>query len=164
MSDIDWTKAPEGAEYGRYVDGFTPDFYKTEGRAFKYWDEDSLRWMPCGFRSARDTDMIRLPLTLPWLGDGPPPVGTVCTHMSGIERFRVFAVDGAYAAIASEYMRFWCSVDDLRPIKSQAQIAAEQRQAAVKAMRDMVIRTHPAECPYCTLYDAGLRFPKGDDQ
>lgn len=71
-----------------------------------------------------------------WNGEGEPPLGTICTYKGINEQLRVFAIDGDYAAVASEFSRFWCLCDDLKPIRTPEQIAADEREAAIKAFRD----------------------------
>ena len=60
----------------------------------------------------------------------------------------------------------WCGEDDLRPIRTPEEIAAEQRKRAIDAMQRIVSRGDPhygrKVCK--SLYDAGYRKVEGGKQ
>lgn len=166
MSEIDWSQAPEGAthycakgsshngmEYGEHW--LKPGFYRLPH--WKKWEEDKCR--------APESILVARPSPA-WSGDGLPPVGTVCLYKhNSTERMRVCAVDGKWAAMSSEFSKFWCQINELLPIRTPEQIAADEREAVVREMMGHVRTCLPRELwdesrPACfTLYDAGYRKP-----
>lgn len=179
-TDIDWSKAPEnakGAIVTKTCNVHHPKIVFASG----------YHLTGCMIRATAAEDGS--PMSAPtdcwdwvdrpapqWNGEGLPPVGTVC---------ELRTKTGGWGTAEIKYMSstvcvwLWIRSDggeqsvewaeppyrmEFRQIKTPAQIAAEEREAAAKAMRAIVTRTHPAECPYLTLYDAGYRKIKGDDR
>lgn len=109
----------------------------------------------------------------PWSGDGLPPVGTECECQDNNLRWKrgVIVHAGTDRGLSVAVMQcadeiLWGESGEFRPIKTPAQIAADEREAAIEAMI--------AACPYpgsistaidcAALYDYGLRFLDGDDK
>lgn len=183
-----WKGAPEGAT------GYLPesgDWYavwvKEAGNIFftwlasgdTEWDEDDTfdEVVKC---------LVRRPITQPWSGDGLPPVGA--SVVLDDECFPVFddyrAMIGVPVVVTAAFKSptgvdmIACALpgglcgcfraDMARPTKTPAQIAAEEREAGIQKM---LLAVNPVghlpgymyQIVSC-LYDAGLRFPKGDDQ
>lgn len=80
MSEIDWSKAPEGAtHFGEQRDGFIEAWYKldSDGLKFKWADVAEMEWR-CG-PTRHINDLVPRP-SQAWNGEGLPPVGTVCEY------------------------------------------------------------------------------------
>lgn len=173
-TDIDWSKAPEGATHFHPGNAkYSPHWVKKG--YFCVTDFEHKGWV----REVAGTPLdecVNRPTTPQWNGEGLPPVGVVCEH-EGTESARKPWIEVEILAHAQvrgfDVAVFqygdsisYSSATHFRPIKTQAKIAAEEREAAIQAMI--------AACPYpgsnstaidcAALYDAGLRFPKGEDQ
>jgi hypothetical protein len=171
MTDIDWSKAPEG--YPVWSESFLA---MRVGQGWHAECED--RWVDQGgaywFKSAQDLGSYKVhrrPTTQPaaWNGEGLPPIGTGCERnvsRSSWCQSKIFAHSpcGRFAAFLDSCGMNWAGADSFRPIRTPEQIAAEKREAAVAAMLDldpfqpsatlgMMSRTE-----FCgALYDAGYR-------
>lgn len=174
MSNIDWSKAPEGATHY-----FAPFFYRAdETRAYVFETTRS----PSAYNSRQIGELgVKKPAAAQaWSGDGLPPVGASVIlddswhgvfddyrEMIGIPVIVTAAFKSPIGVdmIACAMPSGLCGcfrADMARKVKTPAQIAAEDREAAIVAMKEIVSRANPADCRFCALYDAGLRFPKGD--
>lgn len=95
-----------------------------------------------------------------WDGEGLPPVGVDCEvlRLGQWIKCRIFA--HRYGRALFDFEGGWGDCDELarfRPIKTAEQLAAEQREAAVRLIAVKVNVVLPvAE----RIYDAGLRFPE----
>lgn len=160
---IDWSKAPESAEYGRKVHtGF--DWYKYVDGALVYltgygtWEKAVTPPRMC----------IRRPAT--WTGEGLPPVGIEIEAMLpalGTARFWQIAkvVHGPLPESPGEILVFslentkpnW--VDEFRPIRTPEQIEADERAAAIKEMVSACYYSgsERSKIDCAALYDAGWR-------
>lgn len=162
MSQIDWSKAPEGTT-GAMVANFTSE-RNFPGR---------IEWIPSD-EPARDVytegpdAWTYYEAPKPWNGEGLPPVGTVCEmHIDGHgwERGTVachIQLDEPVAVAHNGVEVFHGSFDDFRPIRTPDQIAAEDREKAVCDMVRIVIPgalydTSPLKTFAGVLYDAGFR-------
>ena len=151
MKDIDWSKAPEeathycasqtfnGIKYGEHW--LKPGFYCMPG--CKSWVEDECR--------VPDDVLVCRP-SASWNGEGLPPVGTVCEVMaSHIHKSKWVKVEIlAHAKHDKHDAVLVCELKNnggkstlsgviyaphrFRPIRTKAQIEAEERLAAINYM------------------------------
>lgn len=167
---IDWSKAPEWATHA-LEKLHEPD------RNLVYWsffvdgehrvEPNGLWYHPDGYRIIQSR-----PTTPSWSGEGLPPVGVVCEmHYCGEwEKTEILCIGVKHVfirQIAVTGEAFECSLNlsacQFRPIRTTEQIAADEREAAVKDMMSHIYACLPRECwdesgPACfTLYDAGYR-------
>ncbi len=171
---IDWSKAPEGATHWEPTG---PEFHegwmKKEGDYWFYWVEGTNKWChgpSCNVSAEREATFEARPQKA-WDGQGLPPVGTEVeanfpvTDTTGTHyhwRRVIVAVAGIPGAEreclvydAENTKPAW--VDELRPIRTPEQIAAEERE---KAVGDMAMSIQGVPYQYPTLYalfDAGYR-------
>ena len=138
MSEIDWSKAPEGAQY------YCPDnrlFYKFDGAGRGMCTNPRGSWFPCGdINDCEDGELTPRSSPPAWSGEGLPPVGTVCevrlpnkpewkrvTIKLYDEGLCVFRDERSLSVEMFHHMAF-------RPIRTPEQIAAEEREKAVDAL------------------------------
>ncbi|HFH3051239.1 TPA: hypothetical protein ACGJRA_002422 [Pseudomonas aeruginosa] len=170
---IDWTKAPEGAthwEPSSYE--FAEGWMRKVGDKWSYWLEGSKVWglsgPACCVSAEREATFEARPQET-WDGQGLPPVGIQIeakfpvTGVTGTHyhwRRVIVAVAGIPRAEreclvydAENTKPAW--VDELRPIRTPEQIAAEERKKAIEEMcfaeETLTVRQANA------LYDAGYR-------
>lgn len=172
MSEVDWSKAPEGATHYQTE----ADIWYKQTHAAYQWD--CGQWIKLGRSDLGEyalRELVERSAPVEWNGTGLPPVGTVCDYRWGRDKWitvEVFAVkqNGSHkhAAIFDfdwNGVRDWSfSMDatQFRPIRTPEQIAAEERERAVQEMlRRFAIYDIP-QVPWDNLfkqmYDAGLRF------
>lgn len=157
MSDINWSKAPEG--YPIWIQDLTPNedfdgsgWHRDDGD--RYTDQDGAYWT----KPEEGFYVVHMP-PAPWTGTGLPPVGAlVLAHEGSSEQYRVFAFDGEYVAIASEYTRVWRHASQVYPIRTPEQIAAEQIADVVRALDLRHMTDAHAKAIGEGLAAAGLRF------
>lgn len=170
--DIDWSEAPESAEYGRKVHtGF--DWYKYVDGTFVYltgygtWEEAVTPPRMC------------IPRPATWSGADLPPVGTVCEHFGTADHTNWIEVqvighahvrhhDVAffeYMIGTNGYTVSYSTHTNFRPLRTPEQIAAEERESAIQAIRDDIGWQRPqlGPCPVAQLYDAGYRKQANND-
>lgn len=143
MSEIDWSKAPEGATHylpSNAEHGYQAMWYMhngihwyaiaADGTEPRYWMIDDYEldiFVPM---------LIQRPSA--WSGDGLPPVGTVCEDDAGNEVVIVaHHVNGVHAIFAESLeagLLYYGSAGEFRPIRTPEQIAAEEREKALDAM------------------------------
>lgn len=141
--EVDWTKAPEGAtHYCPETDLFLEAWYKKVDGRWMYWFVD-------GDHGWYYTD--RLPISAiarpaEWDGTDLPPVGTVCEiHIfnntwvkcivvAHFEGRAVVVLDNREAAQIRD-------TEDLRPIRTPEQIAAEKREREINELVEVIV-TH----------------------
>ena len=146
MENIDWSKAPEGATHCGNLSGM---FYRFSGDyAGKFWSYDLREWLKSG--AIKDCEpMIKRP-SAAWSGEGLPPVGVRCEaaipHTSGPDNERSFIwIEGSviayyeikgktYAWFAEDDGFYPPNVLEFRPIRTPEQIAADEREAAIRAI------------------------------
>lgn len=170
MSEIDWSKAPEGfplwLEFKTVEHRVHSGWYRKEGNYFKgyygaHWPEYRTgQFFNVHYKSEKhlinDAYLPPIRPSTAWNGENLPPVGTVCLHKNnGLEKMRVFAIDGKWAAVSSEFSKFWCPVNELIPIRTPEQIAAAEQNKAVAEMMTHVVHATPIDCEL--LYRAGYR-------
>lgn len=178
MSHIDWAKAPEwathalvklhnpglgGIEWSCLVDG--------EHRV----NPKGLWFHPDGYRVVGERP-VKATKAQPavWIGEGFPPIGTVCDFMSTQHEGPKFfePVEVMYISDVTVVARrieergrikqeFLChpSTAKFRPIRTPEQIAAEERLKAIESMRKEIGFKAPylGPCPIAMLYDRGYR-------
>jgi hypothetical protein len=170
MSGIDWSEAPEGAQgYMPQDNLWIAGWWKEEGGSRYFWSQyEGVR----GGWKKSFANPFDLPEFIPrpspaWNGEGLPPVGTACLDSSGCEVVIVAHHANGKHAIFAESMHagllYYGAAGDFRQIRTPEQIAADEREAAVKHMLDSVSSwVHKggicnAETFATMLYDAGYR-------
>lgn len=182
--EIDWSKAPDSAMVllkhvrdNRYAWAVShadeSDAWMVDGTCF-------------GFRLMANCWRVvsNRPTTPSWSGEGLPPVGVVCEYnpMPIGKPKKWHKVEVVYASEWVIVMRCIeapnghdggngveiamavdsCSLEDVRPIRTPEQIAADEREAAIEEMHVLVgdIDQIPTwDHALGTLYDAGYRKP-----
>lgn len=112
-----------------------------------------------------------------WDGSGVPPVGTVCEYRLN-ECSVWFECKIVYVLSGSDHCFVaWCDhlgsdqsltfLSDryklqLRKIKTQEQIAEEEKSKAIEEMGDLILGWGVEKRMLAVLYDAGYRKQKGD--
>lgn len=170
MSEIDWSKAPEGATHFDTAAYRTKSFMKLENGAWYFWPPMSRapEWSYWGADSVdADTDpFVPRPATAGWNGEGLPPVGTVCevrgcmSHYQQWNKVTIFAVRGKTVMFDMDDGR-WGQTDshEFRPLRTPEQIAAEERETELNRMVATVSMLDKswARKVCAGLYDAGYR-------
>jgi hypothetical protein len=165
VSDIDWSKAPEGAT--QYVVGSIRPWEKIVAGRRSFFDDDA--WFRMSNRDdSEDADIIQRPAA--WNGTGLPPVGTVCEmHHECWQPANWPEVTIKYAS--AEYFITQDSAGEqhwhargvqFRPIRTPEQIAADERRLVIEDMVKALGMETPRTAEYirCGLiYDAGYRKP-----
>lgn len=163
-----WKGAPEGAE--RYFPG-SGEWYKRDNGALMVWCGNRLRWYQ-SVCSHRESMAVSRPAP-PWSGDGLPPVGTFVRitddgslYYGSNESGEVIAHVEDCAVVRMSYGLGCFTARYLEAIKTPAQIAAEEREAAIEAMWRIYWQPSATSAKQALglLWDAGLRFPEGDDK
>lgn len=147
MSEIDWSKAPEGATHARDCGWPSPDWYKVSNGV--------LMVVSCGepWEESEYSSLDKIPgvqerPSEAWTGTGIPPVGAVCEiqHESlGWTRCEIVAhkvMDSTGVAMAIA----WIDANTLdqsqgirfRPIRTQEQIEAEERERAINEIEEIL--------------------------
>lgn len=180
-STIDWSKAPEGATH--CVQGSVAPWEKRDGDDWYFFREryhDWVRLLGVDTRGDRRIEVSKLTIIerptepqepTPWNGEGLPPVGTACEFYcgSGYVNWRkgtIFAIktnaNGRVDALI-DFGGDWSfshSPDAFRPYKSDEQIAAEERSAAIQDMAAVFFGAAAGtanDVSFGALYDAGYR-------
>jgi hypothetical protein len=171
-----WAGAPEGAthwEPGSFK--FSAGWMRLKDGWWSYWSDSQKRWLSgapsCNVSVSRADTFISRPTTQSdaWNGDGLPPVGTVCDveYDTGRELWHEAEIiyhksdDPRFCAarlrITHPDKLVWAS--QFRPIHTPEQIAAAEREAYIKRMRECVNDfERDRDNDFGRLYDAGLRF------
>lgn len=137
---------------------------------------------PRAFMIAQEVAVVKQEPALQWSGEGLPPVGTVCKvsahhiHKSAWTEVQVLA----HAKHEKDDALLVCEIEcdgskstmhgviyrspAFRPIRTPAQIAADEREAAIEEMWKIYWQPSAptAKQALGLLWDAGLRLPKGD--
>lgn len=182
MTEIDWSKAPEGATH---YDRKTGEFYRCDqmnpdGPKAQLWSET---WINSGHWGSVSHWLSKIPVAKDWTGAGLPPVGTVCEYQCGyIEEPREhskckiiahFEGESGSALAAFTYVAHDGVVQLgrgapslFRPIRTPEQIAAEDREKAIDEMWSVYWRPDAptAKEALGLLYDAGYRLVQGGSQ
>lgn len=175
MSNVDLSKAPEG--FPIWVEDLNRDKnFDQSGwhadRGDRYEDQSGCHWLKSDDHAFR---VHERPATLQWNGEGLPPVGTVCmvyphntlwgfSSTSGHRR-EILAYHGDFVWLGNDCMALESTrIDkvDFKPLRTPEQIAAEEREKAIKAMVDVLQVSDnlsgTAEYIVCgILHDAGYR-------
>lgn len=177
MNEIDWSQAPadathyQAATHGVFECWLKPGHAVRVSRREPYWREDDYA----------DDLIATSAIKRPWSGEGLPPVGVVCEFQSRGEMWepvKVFSVQYNHdesADILFTHAEGWGYVDSnmgrLRPIRTPEQIAADEREAAIKEMVQAIYTKRcgldctprspadEAKVSASALYDAGYRKP-----
>ena len=183
MSEIDWSKAPEGAtHYAPAIGSFRALWAKLESGEFKFYDEvvDNWYW---GAQPLRSETFIQRPGA--WNGAGLPPVGTVCEFIGGDADWHEDLKEGMHVEVIAHFKgatrmlaAFVFGPPDSRqveqaveecfkPVKTQEQIEAEEREAfALNLVTEMGKdpETHSRSMVQARkIYDLGYR-KQGEDK
>jgi len=167
MSEIDWDSMKGSTHY-------VPDwgFFKCENG--EWFTEDRGVWRKTPYASPENFSWFGAAIKRPsaWSGEGLPPVGTVCEDDAGNEVVIVaHHVNGVHAIFAESLeagLLYYGAAGDFRPIRTPEQIAAEEREKAVKEMETVAAKAWRATpigmdmiTEICSaLYDAGFHVPK----
>lgn len=153
MSEIDWAKHPEATHF----DPVDHNFLREVGHALLIFNV-KLGWtVPIHtLYGVTITDCHRPLIRRPeWDGEGPPPVGTLCEvlwnesrseylktkifgineHGQPIHRFEEGPKKYQYQA---DVLRTVSGTQVFRPLKTPEQIAMEKREAAIRAMVEVL--------------------------
>ncbi|HAM74188.1 MAG TPA: hypothetical protein DCQ09_00800 [Alcanivorax sp.] len=172
MSEIDWSKAPEGATHFDPNDDVGLPWMRLQQGRWRAFDEEYQCWtapMDEDDSFIRNNDGAQcIPRPSQWRGpeDGLPPVGTVCEarHHGGWAECEIIAhvrapenrIEAVYQA--ADDWDWLSSPSNFRPIKSDKERAVEAALAQDCDPRDGMLSRHD----FCArLYDAGLlRLPE----
>ena len=169
MSNVDWSKAPEGATH--YCDGC---WYKMMGGKWYYCFEVARLWKETTYANPANFSWwghrVERPAAPQWNGEGLPPVGAL------VEALYMGSPQGVVTVrYAGQCMILWsedrqseqCGAAEhylFLPIRTPEQLAAEAREKAVAAMVAIMCKdgAFDADDPECTfamekLHDAGYR-------
>lgn len=174
MSQIDWSKAPEWAtvrlknvhDYSLFA------WAESYQENVRFQRDDTTHTYPWLSVSSW-TQVATRPVATEWNGTGLPPAGTVC-------EFREYCGTWAECTIIGEFKgRIICGcnatgtvgyidLEELRPIRTPEQIAADEREAAIEDMYQ-IYKNSPGlatQQGMAALYDHGYRkqSTKQDEQ
>lgn len=165
MSQIDWSKAPEGATHCTPVPNgktgmYRPVFWRVVGNAaVECWAmsqdytecDDHYTYGPEGCTSYQGHRAVPRPdredKEPAWNGEGLPPIGTACEFYWGGSRWKeckVFAHKqnanhGTDVLIDLDGdWSFSSKAENFRPIKTAEQIAAEEREKAISDLDRLI--------------------------
>lgn len=182
MSQVDWSKAPEGAtHYAPKIednDMWCAVFWRVVDRiGVEAWqvDDHTGRLNHCRHPTWIPETFNRLiPRPTEWPVTGLPPAGTVCEVLhSGHDTWtqhRINYIGGELGMVVFQGKasdEFACPVRScqFRPIRTPEQIAAEERE---KAIAEMLTSTNCSGRPWIEkfgeLYDAGWRKADAPEQ
>ena len=136
MNEIDWSKAPEGA-----------DKYNTYNKLFYKGAQPDLqvftrgRWKHSVFAKSDERFVCR-PTTPSWPGEGLPPVGVVCeaNFVGSWTEFEMRYYGESYVIFKTRYEVQRTRIDfdtcgvKFRPIRTPEQIAADEQETATDVM------------------------------
>ena len=161
LKEVDWSKAPEGATHYNAKCGYnwlkdTPaSYFNGDG-----WIEYS------GLSNKYAMNHLRNAVKRPqeWDGVGLPPVGTVCEFKKdewvSCEVFGHRVCSNGDVEVFVNLKKGWdytSSLGRFRPIKTQEQIAAEERLHTIDEMHDLILGWGVEKRMLAVLYDAGYR-------
>lgn len=165
MSNVDWSKAPEG--FPIWVEDLNRNqTFDQSGwhadRGDRYEDQRRRYWLKSDYHAFR---VHERPAAMQWNGEGLPPIGAV------VEAFYMGIPQGVVTVrYAGQCMILWsdernseqCGAAEhylFRPIRTPEQIAAEARERAVDEMWSVYWQPHAATAKegLGLLYDAGYR-------
>ena len=172
MEKIDWSKAPEGAtHWERESYGASAGWMRNDGGDWFFLSSNGhwLKHIISNVSAVRLANMVKRP-SPSWSGEGLPPVGVVC-EVDWCEEWHKCEVIahfqqrcGMVAAFTVEISGgakslYAFGADSFRPIRTPEQIAADEREAAIKDMLEDAGRPDTAKTrdQAQLLYDAGWR-------
>lgn len=153
---IDWSKAPEGATHFLHGSDEYSSCWLKYGFAISARNAyGSDKWISSGgsMRAIEEGLAIPRPTTPSWFGEGLPPVGVVCEvnpDKAGWRKSVISYIGNGFLAwlqvgdlIVPEYGAF---IEDceFRPIHTAEQIAADEREAAIKELKREMIPAYDA--------------------
>jgi hypothetical protein len=170
MSKVDWSLAPIDAQYGGIYAGRFSCWYLRDGDQWFYTSNISGGWEKV-VDNKPSSDLIRRPQPQPkpWSGpeDGLPPVGTECEFRYYVEDFKIWH-KGACIALGRSpegedicvtqsggVIAIYRSGEHLRAIRTPDQIAADQRETAIREVMD--IAQVDCRVTAARLVDAGFK-------
>lgn len=169
MSEIDWSKAPDGATHAGFDwKGKLRYFYRIPGVQldYDYWSTrlESSEWV-CGKGVPAMQKLIPRPSA--WSGDGLPPMGAYIEWLSdqyGWLGGRVVGHDGMVTVVSHNDGYTGCHAHEVRPIRTPEQIAAEERCKAIHAIELHILKAQEQYLSVVqtaqSIYDAGFQVPK----
>jgi hypothetical protein len=179
MSEIDWSKAPEGATHaGINEKGAVGYFYRLPGVLgdYEFWNAtiDDAKWSS-GKGNPALPELIPRPSPA-WSGEGPPPAGTVCEYnLKAGPWFKCeirYVLDNDQDPEADGWQAvIWCphlekeqmakaSGFNFRPIRTPEQIAADEREAFIDGIALLLgwdAKYDGAQRDAGKIFDAGYR-------
>lgn len=173
MKDIDWSKAPEGAEfYSPKTEKIFACWYKkVDGRIYCALDDGHGFTEEWAVRTAMLGELIERPKV--WPDSGLPPIGTECEAKNRMNDtwYLVKIIDhqgSVNSAVCREIGtdKLWWS-DSFRPVKTAEEIAAEVKEAGIQQMLSEFSHTGSLTSFYevCeALYAAGYRKLESKDE
>lgn len=171
MTQIDFAKGPEGATH--YCND---TWYQCNVSHWRYWSPTTLAWQVTPYASPENFSWWSASVSRQdqeWNGSGLPPVGTVCEFM---KHNSPPAPEGKWLIGEILYLsRFTVIISgdmcehvhhprncSFRPIRTPAQLAAEEREKAIEFMMQMTSSLGHSDVSkkilFGELYDKGLRF------
>lgn len=161
---IDLSKKPEGATHINPHSGLWVKCFGGNSGSYQFFKDGEWEM---GF-GCMSNSYLEIAQPEPWNGEGLPPVGTVCE----LHRDTYFEIEWQAVALLGigqtkaffrdkeghEWSRPLSELS-FRPIRTPEQIAAEERETAILAMRADIgwIAPYLGPCPVALLYDAGYR-------
>lgn len=169
--DINWDDQPKGYPvWIEDLDGGRGDWHRDDGD--RYTSRDGCFWTKPG----DGYYTVHFKPEIQWAGEGPPPVGTVCELSQSVLLADANNADwfaagtqvevgghatfdgatGAVCAVCVVGLNFTGTLSEvcLRPIKTAEQIAAEERESAIKDLMQLDDIYHEQAS---AIYDAGYR-------
>lgn len=181
--EIDWSKAPEDAKAALVAKRGNVHYPKTIFVKDFYTCGDTIQATGCDGRKLdpyiSSWDLIERPVNAAWNGEGLPPVGTRCitTRGAGDREVTILAYGEkmVFVRFGDDELIMELYGREFRPIRTQKQIAAEERKKAITEMLKNIVvpkRTNDAvisaiKDAAAQLYDAGYRkveWPELDDE
>lgn len=171
MSNVDWSKAPEGATHWMPGSQYWQEgFWKREGEANYFFEGGE--WASSVAKPFGHPALVKRPAAPQWSGEGLPPVGAVCMvyphntlwgfgSTSGHRR-EILAYHGDFVWLGSDCMALESTrIDkvDFKPLRTPEQIAKAERDAAIHDIA-VAMAWHPtrsAKSLAAMVYDAGYR-------
>lgn len=174
-TEIDWSKAPEGATH------FDPDssdmcWEKHVGGSTYAWSNTNSKWY--GYRCTDEHRLIARVLP-EWSGEGLPPIGTVCEWRDD-EAASWQKVEVRYLSKHTALLHFPGDGDgdtegafspsccQFRPLRTPEQIAAEERLDRVHAIEGIMLRGQELALTVtqiaAAIDDAGYRKVEGGEK
>lgn len=163
MTDIDWSKAPEGAQYySASDDGFYTFYREIKESTYEIFYCGGTRWVLRAGTPEEHCTIIPRP-SPSWNGEGLPPVGIECEVMHGTYGWigaKVVGRVGSTTVIRTNDGYAGVHPHEIRPIRTPEQIAADEREAAIKAIVGLIESADSRDMTIAeAIYNAGYRKP-----